>query len=214
MPVEAKICGLRTPEAVAAAVEGGARYLGFVFFSRSPRHVAPTEASRLAATIPPSVKRVGLVVDADDAALAVLLRECPLDILQLHGRETPDRVRQVRERFGLPILKALPISEEGDVRAARAYEDAADLLLFDAKPPRGATRPGGNALAFDWTLLAGTVWRRPWLLAGGLEPGNVAEAVRLSGARAVDVSSGVEDAPGIKNPARIRAFLDAVRAIP
>ena len=211
--IDVKICGLRTTEAVAAAVDGGARYLGFVFFPPSPRHLEPAVAASLAAAVPPSVKRVGLVVNADDVTLEALLAACPLDMLQLHGHETPARAAAIRARFGLPILKALPISDAGDVQAARIYEEVADLLLFDARPPKDATRPGGNALAFDWTLLAGTSWKRPWLLAGGLHAGNLAEAVRLSGARAVDVSSGVEDSPGVKSLARIRAFLDAARGL-
>jgi phosphoribosylanthranilate isomerase len=211
--IDVKICGLRTPEAVAAAVDGGARYLGFVFFPPSPRHLDPARAAGLMASVPDGVRRVGLVVNADDATLDALVAACPLDMLQLHGHETPERAAAVRMRFGLPILKALPISDQGDVLAARAYEDVADMLLFDARPPKDATRPGGNALAFDWTLLAGTSWKKPWLLAGGLHPGNLAEAVRLSGARAVDVSSGVEDAPGVKSPAKIRAFLDVARVL-
>lgn len=211
--IEVKICGLRTTEAVATAVDGGARYLGFVFFPPSPRHLEPAAAAPLLAAVPPSVKRVGLVVNADDATLEALLAACPLDMLQLHGHETPERAAAIRARFGLPILKALPISDAGDVRAARAYEDAADLLLFDAKPPKDASRPGGNALAFDWALLAGTSWTRPWLLAGGLHAGNLADAVRLSGARGVDVSSGVEDSPGVKSLTKIRAFLDAARGL-
>lgn len=213
MTVAAKICGLKTPEAVAAAIAGGARYLGFVFFPPSPRNVAPAEAAALMAAVPAGVKKVGLVVDADDEALAALLAACPLDILQLHGHETPERTAAIRARFGLPVMKALPVAGPEDLAGARAYEAVSDLLLFDAKPPKGATRPGGNALAFDWSLLAGTAWSRPWLLAGGLTPENVAEAVRTSGAPGVDVSSGVEAAPGVKSLEKIRAFLAAVRAL-
>lgn len=211
--IEVKICGLKTAEAVGAAVDGGARYLGFVFFPPSPRNLEPAVAAPLMAAVPPSVKRVGLVVNADNATLEALLAACPLDMLQLHGHEMPERAAAIRARFGLPILKALPISDAGDVQAARGYEEVADMLLFDAKPPKDASRPGGNALAFDWTLLAGTSWKRPWLLAGGLHAGNLAEAVRLSGARGVDVSSGVEDSPGVKSLAKIRAFLDAARGL-
>jgi len=190
MPVDVKICGLNAPDAVAAAVDGGARFVGFVFFPASPR-----------------VVKVGLVVDADDDALEAIVAAAGLDMLQLHGHETPQRVAAVRARFALPVMKALPIAAAADVEAAHAYEGVADRLMFDARPPKGATRPGGNALAFDWELLAGRRWAVPWILAGGLDAGNVAEAVRTSGAPAVDVSSGVEDAPGVKSLEKIRAFL-------
>ena len=207
MPPDVKICGLRTREAVAAAVDGGARFVGFVFFAPSPRSLKPVEAAPLAASVPPAVTRVGLFVDADDAFIDAVLAGVPLDMLQFHGREPPARVSAVRERTGLPVMKAVSIAGPADVEAARAYEDAADRLLFDARPPEGATRPGGNALAFDWELLGGETWRIPWMLAGGLDAANVAEAVRISGAPALDVSSGVEDSPGVKNIRKIEVFL-------
>ena len=213
MSVEAKICGLNAPDAVSAAVEGGARYLGFNFFAASPRSVTPEVAARLGAGVPDGVLKVGVVVDSGDEALARITAGAGLHMLQLHGTESPDRVAEVKARLGLPVIKALPIAAPGDVDGAVAYEDVADWLMFDARPPAGASRPGGNALAFDWRLIRDRQWRRPWFLAGGLDADNVADAVRISGAGAVDVSSGVEDAPGRKNPARIRAFLEAVAGL-
>ena len=213
MSVEAKICGLNAPEAITAAVEGGARYLGFNFFAASPRSVTPEVASRLGASVPDGVLKVGVVVDADDEALARITAGAGLHMLQLHGAEQPERVAEVKARFGLPVIKALPISAPGDVDGAVAYEDVADRLMFDARPPEDASRPGGNAMAFDWRLIRDRHWRRPWFLAGGLDSETVGEAVRISGARAVDVSSGVEDAPGRKSPELIRAFLEAVAGL-
>jgi phosphoribosylanthranilate isomerase len=213
MPIEVKICGLRDEAAVAAAVTGGAGLVGFVFFARSPRCVTSAEAARLMAKVPAGVVKVGLVVDADDEAIAAIVGEAPLDMLQLHGRETPERVAAVRARFGLPVMKAVAVGGPDDVAVARTFEAVADRLLFDARPPAGATRPGGNALPFDWALLKETTWEKPWLLAGGLTAENVAQAVRASGAPGVDVSSGVEDAPGVKNPAKIKAFLAAAATL-
>ena len=209
MALAVKICGLNAPAAVAAAVDGGARLVGFVFFPASPRCVTPVRAATLARPVPAGILRVGLVVDADDATLAGIVAEAPLEMLQLHGAESPARVAEVKARFGLPVMKVIPVSGEADLAHAAAYETVADRLLFDAKPLPGASRPGGNALPFDWTLLRERRWRLPWLLAGGLTAETLAEAVRLSGATAVDVSSGVEDRPGVKNPAKIRAFLAA-----
>ncbi len=213
MPIEVKICGLSTPGTVAAAVDGGARFVGFVFYPPSPRSVSPERAAELGADVPASVTRVGLVVDADDQTLDGIVSSAGLDMLQLHGMESVDRVREIRERFGVAAMKVVRMAGRGDVAAARAFEDVADRLLFDARPPDGATRPGGNALAFDWDLLEGQRWRQPWMLAGGLTAGNVAEAVRVSGAGAVDVSSGVEDAPGVKSAEKIRAFLEAAAGL-
>jgi phosphoribosylanthranilate isomerase len=210
MAVEAKICGIADPAALNAAVTGGARLVGFVFFPASPRALKPAVAAALAAAVPPGVLRVGLIVDAPDAEIEAILAEVSLDLLQLHGSESPDRAASVRARFGIPVIKAIAVADAGDVDAARSYNGLVDRLLFDARPPAGASRPGGNARAFDWRILAGRAWRQPWLLAGGLTADNVAEAVRLTGADAVDVSSGVEDAPGHKSPALIRAFLAKV----
>ncbi len=207
MTVNVKICGLRTPDAVAAAVEGGAALVGFVFFAASPRAVTPEEAMVLCAPVPKSVTRVGLVVDADDATLAHILATAPLDLLQLHGDETPHRVAGIKARFSLPVMKVVGIASAADVDRAREYEDAADRLMFDAQPPKGADRPGGNALPFDWELIRDAEWRLPWVLAGGLTAANLAEAVAISGADTVDVSSGVEEAPGVKSLTKIREFL-------
>jgi phosphoribosylanthranilate isomerase len=213
MTVEAKICGLRTKDAVAAAVEGDARSIGFVFFERSPRNVTLAEVRDLTANIPTGIIKVGLVVDADDDFLAEIFSGGFFDMIQLHGHESPARVRQVRERFGLPVMKVIAIEGPEDLTHARDYEGVADRLMFDAKPPKDATRPGGNAAAFDWQHLQGLTWQKPWVLAGGLTPDNVARAVRISGTGAVDVSSGVEDAPGIKSIAKINEFLSAVEKL-
>ncbi|MAY66391.1 MAG: phosphoribosylanthranilate isomerase [Rhodospirillaceae bacterium] len=211
MSIQVKICGLKTAEAVDTAVNAGADLVGFVFFKKTPRYVTPAVAGGLAGRVPVGVLKVGLTVDATDDELAAITGNGAVDILQLHGHETPARVAEVRRRFGLPVMKALPIAEPADVDAARAYEGVADRLLFDAKPPKDAERPGGNALAFDWGLLAGTRWNLPWLLAGGLTPDNVAAAIRVSGAPGVDVSSGVETAPGVKSADLIDAFIKAAK---
>lgn len=213
MSVEVKICGLSTPAAISAAVFAGARYVGFIFYPESPRFVTPERAAALAVMVPSTVLRVGVVVDIPDADLAMLLERVPLDMLQLHGREPPERVADVRQRFGLPVIKAAPIYTADDLHRARRFEPVADWMLFDAKPPVGAGRPGGNAISFDWSLLKGLDWPIPWFLAGGVTAANVAEAVQQSGAAAVDISSGVESAPGVKSAERIRQFLKAAKAI-
>ena len=209
MSIDVKICGIKSSDAVEAAIEGGARYVGFVFFSSSPRCVTPRRMADLAAGVPAGVTKVALVVDADDETLDDIVTNAPVDLLQMHGTESAGRVRAVKKRFGLPVMKTVSIAGPEDIDIARRYETSADRLLFDAKAPPGATRPGGNALTFDWELLGSQTWNLPWFLAGGLEAPTLAEAVRVSGARAVDVSSGVEDMPGVKNPAKIQAFLDA-----
>ena len=205
-----KICGLRQPADVAAALTAGAGYLGFVFFPRSPRAVSPAEGAALGADIPPGIARVGLFVDPDDALLDQTLAGAPLDLIQLHGGESPARVAEIRGRTGLPVMKAVGLATPDDLNALWDYGLAADLLLVDAKPAPGAALPGGNGVAFDWRLLAGRRLLKPWFLAGGLTPQNVAEAVRLTGAPGVDVSSGVESAPGRKDPGLIAAFCAAV----
>ncbi len=206
-----KICGLRTPGDVAAVARAGAAYVGFVFFARSPRNLTLPEARLAALSAPVGLARVALTVDADDTTLDAIVEAVPLDILQLHGHESPGRVAEVRARYGLPVMKALGVADEGDLPAIVEHCTVADQLLIDAKPPRGSALPGGNGLAFDWRLLAGRRWPRPWMLAGGLTAQNVAEAVRLTGARQVDVSSGVESTPGVKDPERIAAFVAAAR---
>jgi len=212
MDVRVKICGLREEAHVAAAVEAGARYVGFVFFAKSPRNVTVETAARLAATVPPGVAKVALVVDATDAELDAMVAAVPLDMLQLHGNESPDRVAGIRARFGLPVMKAVGIAGPEDVEKIALYGKVADQILVDAKAPKGAAVPGGNGLSFDWTLIARKYWPCPWMLAGGLTPDNVAEAIRLTGARQVDVSSGVELAPGVKDAGLIRAFVAAAQA--
>ena len=209
--IRVKICGLRTPADVTAVARAGAAYAGFVFFAKSPRNVTLPEARLAAIAAPPGLAKVALTVDADDATLDAIVEAVPLDMLQLHGHESPDRVAQVRARYRLPVMKAIGLADESDLPAIFAFSTVADQILIDAKPPRGADLPGGNGLAFDWRLLAGRRWLRPWMLAGGLTAENVAEAVRLTGARQVDVSSGVESAPGVKDAARIAAFVAAAQ---
>jgi phosphoribosylanthranilate isomerase len=207
--IRVKICGLRTAADVAAVAAAGAAYAGFVFFHRSPRNLSIPEAKALALEAPLGLAKVALVVDADDAVLDAILDQVPLDMLQLHGHEGPERVAEVRARYGLPVMKAMGVADEGDLAGLMEMSLAADQLLIDAKPAKGAALPGGNGLSFDWRLLVGRKWLRPWMLAGGLTADNVAEAVRLTGARQVDVSSGVESAPGVKDHARIAAFVQA-----
>jgi len=204
-----KICGLKSPGDVAVAVAAGAAYVGFVFFARSPRNLSGDDARAAALAAPPGVARVALTVDAGDAELDTILASVPIDILQLHGGEDPARVAAVRDRFGLPVMKAVGVSSEADLAQIAEQAQAADMLLIDAKPAPGATLPGGNGLSFDWRLIAGRRWPVPWMLAGGLTARNVAEAIRLTGASQVDVSSGVERAAGVKDPELIAAFLAA-----
>lgn len=212
MKLQIKICGLTDARGLTAAVDAGAGLVGFVFFRRSPRYVMPETAAELADLVPRGVKKVGLFVNPTDADLDTVLKAVRLDMIQLHGKETPARVDAVRMLCGLPVMKALGIETAKDLIDAKAYQDHADWLLFDAKPPKDATRPGGNAKSFDWTLLKTYVGRTPWGLAGGLTRTNVAKALKESGARLVDVSSGVESRPGVKSPAKIRAFVKAALA--
>ena len=209
MSAEFKVCGLTTSEGVDAAVSAGASYLGFVFYPRSPRHLSLDRAAALASRAPPGVGRVALVVDAPDDAIDAILDAVPVDLLQLHGAEPPERVAALAARR--PVIKALGVGEAADLAALDAYP-AASRLLVDAKPPPGAALPGGNGEAFDWDLLSGRRWPVPWMLAGGLDPWTVAEAVRVTGAPCVDVSSGVESAPGVKDAGLIEAFAAALRA--
>lgn len=204
-----KICGLRTVGDVAVVAQAGAAYAGFNFFPKSPRYVTPDVARMLALAAPAGLCKVGLVVDADDVALDAIVEAVPLDMLQLHGHETPERVAAVRARYGLPVMKVLGVADEADLDALMEYSLVSDQVMIDAKPPKGAALPGGNGLTFDWRLLVGRKWLVPWMLAGGLTAENVAEAIRLTGARQVDVASGVESAPGVKDHARIAAFVTA-----
>ncbi len=209
---QAKICGLSTAQTVAAALDGGAAYLGFVFFDKSPRNISPDLAASLAAPVRATqTKIVALLVDPDDAEVDRIARILRPDFIQLHGRETPSRVQAVAVRAGAPVIKVVPVSDASDIDAARAFDGPAEQLMFETRPPADADRPGGLGVAFDWTLLQGRRFSRPHFLAGGLDPWNIAEALKLSGAPLADVSSGVERGPGLKDPTLITAFLEAVR---
>jgi phosphoribosylanthranilate isomerase len=212
MAAKVKICGVSTPEAVSAALDGRASFIGFMFFPKSPRNIAAAEAGRLAAPARrQGVKVVAVAVDPSDDDLDAIMHGLAPDLIQLHGRESPARVREAHGRTGAGIVKVVPVGDASDLAAAAAYEPVVDHLMFETKPPKDAERPGGLGVPFDWSLLKGRRFGRPWFLAGGLDPWNVAEAIGTSGAPMVDVSSGVERGPGLKDPALITAFLDAVR---
>ena len=215
MSVDVKICGISTPAAMDAAVEAGAAFIGLNFYPPSPRAVTPEQAAALAAPVPSGMIKTGLLVDAEDATIEAILKAVPLDLLQLHGGESPERVAAVKARFGLPVMKVVKLRQDGDLEAVAPFLDVADRLLFDAKPPAEMkdALPGGNAVAFDWSILAGKTWALPWMLAGGLTAANIGDAVAATGAPALDISSGVEDAPGLKNPQKIRDFLAAAKAL-
>jgi len=207
-----KICGLTTPETVQAAIDGGASFIGFMFFDRSPRNITPEAAARLSPPIRAAhVSIVVVTVDPDDVLLDRLTATLKPDLIQLHGKETPSRAREIAVRTGAGIIKAVPVSSASDIDAARRYETVVEHLMFEGKPPQDSDRPGGVGAKFDWTILSGRRFERPWFLAGGLDPWNVSEALQQSGAPLVDVSSGVERGPGIKDPLLISAFLEAVR---
>lgn len=206
-----KICGLSTPETLEAALTAGAELVGFVFFPKSPRHLTLETAAALGAQVTSRAVKVALSVDADDALLEAIVARLKPDMLQLHGHESPARVSAIKTRFGLPVMKAIGISGSDDLAAVAAYDGIADRILFDGKPPKGADLPGGNGLTFDWDVLKSLALKAPYMLSGGLDAANVAEAARRTGAPAVDVSSGVESAPGQKDPARIAAFIEALR---
>jgi len=212
--VATKICGLKTLEAVQAAINGGAEAVGFNFYPPSPRYVTPEAAAGLSRAAEGAI-RVGLFVDPDDAWLDLVMQLVPLEVIQLHGSESAARIDAIGARTGLPTMKAFKIANAEDFGAVGDYDSAASWLLFDARPPKGQGHglPGGNGVAFDWRLMQGRTWNRPWMLSGGLDAANVAEAVRISGADWVDVSSGVESAPGVKDTDRITAFLAAVKSI-
>jgi len=212
MALSIKICGLKTPEALDVALESGADMVGFVFFAPSPRNIGSELARTLSARVNGRAIKVALTVDASNEALAAIVEALKPDILQLHGKEAPERVAVVRSRFGLPVMKALPIAERADLSPIRQYANVADRLIFDARPPQDATRPGGLGKPFDWTLLKSLDLKIPYMLSGGLDAANVAEALRITRAPGVDVSSGVERAPGEKDPDKIRAFIRAARA--
>ena len=206
-----KICGLKTPDTLAAALEAGADMVGFVFFPKSPRHIDLATAETLGQQADGRALKVALTVDADDATLAAIIAALHPDLLQLHGHETPERVAAIRARFGLPVMKAIGVAKADDLKDVAAFAAVSDRILFDAKPPKDAAHPGGNGLAFDWSLITGLDLSIPSMVSGGLDPANVAEALRRTGAQGVDVSSGVETAPGQKDPAKITAFVQAAK---
>ncbi len=212
MTAQAKICGINSREAMDAAVTGGAAYIGLVFFPPSPRSVTPDQATALAEGSPKTIKNVGLFVEPDDVLLAAAVGTGVLDMIQLHGNETPARVREIKELHGLPVMKAFGLKSKADLASPADYFDAADLLLFDGLGDPDSPNPGGNAALFDWRLLADHSWPLPWMLAGGLTPENVGRAIAATGAPIVDVSSGVEAQRGEKDPALIHSFLEAVAA--
>ena len=211
MHLTVKICGLRTPETLHAAIEAGADWVGFVFFPKSPRHVSLDEARALGPLVAGRAQKVALLVDAPDAMIADVIAALQPDFLQLHGHETPERVGEIKQRFGVPLIKAVGIAGQDDLIQARAYESVVDWMLYDAKPPKQAVLPGGNGVSFDWTLLKEAGKQHHFMLSGGLDADNVANALAITGAAGVDVSSGVESAPGIKDTKRIKAFMAAVR---
>jgi len=207
MSLDVKICGLKTTEALDAAIEGGASMVGFVFFPPSPRCVTPFEAINFLKRVPHGVRKVALFVDPDDYDVGAVCRQLPVDLVQLHGSESLERVADIKTITGLPVMKAVGIANADDIKLAHAYEPICERILLDAKAPKDAALPGGNALSFDWSLIANETWTKPWMLAGGLTPENLNDAVKISGATAVDVSSGVEDAPGHKSVQKIQDFL-------
>jgi len=211
MQLDIKICGLKTGDALAAALDGGASHLGFIFFAKSPRNLVPQEAGRLRQAAKGRAQAVAVTVDADDIFLDAIMAEMAPDMLQLHGSETPARVAEVKARYGLPVMKALPVSKAADLAAITPFLGVADRFLFDAKPPKDAVLPGGNGVSFDWRLLAGLDQDIDYMLSGGLDATNVRDALRLANPPGIDISSGVESAPGVKDPALIADFLDAVR---
>jgi phosphoribosylanthranilate isomerase len=211
MSVLVKICGLKTPAALDAALEAGADLVGFVFFAPSPRHIGFEAARTLGARVRGRAQKVAVAVDANDTLLQAAIEALQPDLLQLHGRETPERVAVIRSRFRLPVMKALPITERADISQIRLYDKVVDRLMFDARPPRGSTRPGGYGLTFDWRLLENLTLPVPFMLSGGLDPGNVAQALQITRANGLDVSSGVEKYPGEKDVDKIRAFVRAAR---
>ncbi len=215
MGVTVKICGINAPDAMHAAIKGGAAYVGLMFYTPSPRNLGLQDAGTLAALVPEGIEKVGVFVDPPNELIAQILAAVPLDMVQLHGAEPPRRVAEIKSRFGLPVIKAVKIAGSSDLAQAREQVTAADMLLFDAKAPpeMDGALPGGNALAFDWQILAGQKWARPWMLSGGLNAANLGNAVTICAASCVDVSSGVETAPGQKDPKLIEAFTQAAAAL-
>ncbi len=213
MSVQVKICGLTTSEAVTAALRHGAIFMGFVFFGKSPRNVTPKKAAELSKDVPSSIKKVAVLVDPSDKDIDTILAEFTPDYLQLHGNETIERVKEIRSKYKIPVIKAVKIRSGDDVAMARSFVPVSDMLMFDSKAPTEGLLPGGNGLRFDWSLLGGRVFDKPWFLSGGLNVENVAEAVRITNAKMVDVSSSLENEPGKKDPELVKQFLNKVKAI-
>ncbi|MDG1707514.1 MAG: phosphoribosylanthranilate isomerase [Emcibacteraceae bacterium] len=215
MTAKAKICGLSTIETVEAALEAGALYVGFVFFPKSPRNIDAVTAGKLSSVVGKRAQKVGVFVNPDDALIADVLKEADLDYIQLHGNEPVERAQYIRKRFNIKVIKAISVASLSDIARAREYEKTVDMILFDAKPPTDLKNalPGGNGIEFDWQLIAGKKWQIPWLLSGGLDATNVTQAIKISGAHLVDVSSGVEDAPGQKNIKKINAFMEKLQEV-
>ena len=211
MPVQVKICGINSAAAADAVLHAGADFGGLVFFAKSPRNLSLEQGAMLAERMRGRLRLAALVVDDSDAALAAIAGQVKPDFFQLHGKETPERVAQIRSRFGIPVIKAIAVSEADDLVKVSAYDDVAEMILFDAVPAANASRPGGHGAAFDWRILDGRRFARPWFLAGGLNPENIARAIAVSGATMVDVSSGVESAPGVKSSDRIAEFVAAAK---
>jgi len=212
MALDIKICGLKTDQAMATALAGGASHVGFIFFAKSPRYVEPAEAGRLRPAARGKALAVAVTVDASDALLDGIVTAMQPDMLQLHGSETPERVSELKARYGLPVMKALPLGEAADLGRVKPFIGIADRFLFDAKPPKGSELPGGNGVAFDWRILAGLDAGVDYMLSGGLNAANIGDALRLANPPGIDISSGVESAPGVKDPALIEQFFRAVRA--
>ena len=211
--MEIKICGISTEAAIDALVTGGAAYMGMIFFEKSPRHVSLEQASRLSSHAGKRVRKVAVTVDASDDYIGEIVAAAEPDMLQLHGSETPERVKQLNSRFKLPIIKSIAVGARSDLDKIAPYEGIVDRFLFDAKPPAGSDLPGGNGVAFEWEIMDGLPDNVPYMLSGGLDATNLERAIRLSGATAVDISSGVESAPGVKDPKLIEAFLKTCREI-
>ena len=213
--IKAKICGLSTPESVEAAIEAGATYIGFVFYPPSPRNISPEKASELARVAGGGIDKVGVFVNPDDEFLSSVLELVDLNFIQLHGYETVERVQYLQKRFSVKVIKAISVVSIGDISRAREYEKTTDMLLFDAKAPieMENSLPGGNGIEFDWNLISNSIWQIPWMLSGGLDATNVSQAVKISGAKIVDISSGIENSPGQKDIEKINSFMNALREI-
>ena len=213
--INVKICGLTDKVTVKAAVKAGASHLGFIFYPPSPRSLTPKEAGYITSTTPNHIKRVAVIVDARDDLINDIIQNLSPHILQLHGSETNHRIQEIKEKFKLPIMKAIKVADYNDIKSSQQYNDSSDFLLFDAKPPiiGKNSLPGGNGISFDWALLRSAKFKKPWFLSGGIHVGNVQEAIKITGSKSVDISSGVEDQPGVKNIAKIEGFMKSLKEV-